>query len=484
MRFFEFKLPDPNSSLGKTIQGDLDFISNAVEQKPEIENLVNPELQKLLAQAKATLSKVKTQNPAQKTQQVPNTPPAAGTNEDLDEDVAVYSLIDELSAYIDEICKVVKKCDPIVKPFKDKINLLRVQAAKSLASAVQTGKETRDVEIQAFFSGLEEQLRILAAKAAPDPKILKEIVIRFKSSFSDAILRDRKITQEDFKDFLNDAISGKVIDMSSLVKSDKGNIENFISDPKHKEIFEIIKDDVFGYIPGGTGANMGPGEVALTMFGNPIRKGEIGDLDIDGVMYEVKGGRTKGKESGYGGRLNGKQVQKPTSGFVLINNFFKKYLPSIDPVGLGKTGKKVSRFNWNTKGLGVLNDVVSLAVKKKEKRELLLKELMLTLWAGLINNRDEIKNFQERVYSMVNDQGLVDIEKAIKISTELLYESYAISDGQVIRGKPVFNIIILNAGTLNYQIIRSSKDISKVRIVGGISWTDANSSTSPQLYIP
>ena len=57
-------------------------------------------------------------------------------------------------------------------------------------------------------------------------------------------------------------------------------------------------------------------------------------------MYEVKGGRTTGKESGYGGRLNGKQVQKPTSGFVLINNFFKKYLPTVDPVGLGKPERK------------------------------------------------------------------------------------------------------------------------------------------------
>ena len=483
MRFFEFKLPDTQSDFGVEIQKNLDFIANSVEQNPEIEKLVNTELQKLLVQAKGTLSKVKVKTPAQPAAPL-NNPPAEETKEELDEDVASYALIDELSAYIDEICKVVKKCDPIVKPFKDKINLLKIQVAKSVASAVQTGKDTRDVEIQTFFSGLEEQLRILAAKAAPDPKILKEIVIRFKGSFSDAILRDRKITQEDFKDFLNDAISGRVIDMSSLVKSDKGNIGNFISDSKHKEIFEIIRDDVFGYIPGGTGANMGPGEVALTMFGNPIRKGEIGDLDINGVMYEVKGGRTTGKESGYGGRLNGKQVQKPTSGFVLINNFFKKYLPTVDPVGLGKTGKKVSRFNWNTKGLGVLNDVMSSAVKKKEKRELLLKELMLTLWAGLINNRDEIKDFQERVYSMVSTAGLIDIEKAIKISTELLYESYAVSDGQVIRGKPVFNIIILNAGTLNYQIIRSSKDISKVRIVGGISWTDANSSTSPQLYIP
>jgi hypothetical protein len=484
MRFFEFKLPDTQSDFGAEIQKNLDFISNAVEQKPEIENLVNPELQKLLAQAKATLSKVKTQNPAQKTQQVTNTPPAAGTNEDLDEDVAFYSLIDELSAYIDEICKVVKKCDPIVKPYKDKINLLKVQAAKSLASAVQSGKETRDVEIQAFFSGLEEQLTALAAKAAPNPNILKEIVIRFKSSFSDAILRDRKFTQEDFKDFLNDALSGKVIDMASLVKSNKNNVNQFVTDPKHKLIFDIIKDDVFGYKPGGTGANMGPGEVALTMFGNPITKGVIGDLDIEGVMYEVKGGKSTGKESGYGGRMNGKQVQKPTSGFVLINNFFKKYLPTVDPIAIGPTGKKGSRFNWNTKGLNALNNVMITTIKKKDKRSILLKELMFTLWAGLVNNRDEIKNFRERVHSMINDEGIVDIEKAILTAAELLYESYALSDGQTIKGKRVFNIIVLNAGNLNYQIIRSSKDISKVRIVGGISWNDANQSTSPQLFMP
>ena len=85
---------------------------------------------------------------------------------------------------------------------------------------------------------------------------------------------------------------------------------------------------------------------------------------------------------------------------------------------------------------------------------------------------------------MITDDGIVDIGKAIQTAAELLYESYALSDGQMIKGKPIFNIIVLNAGNLNYQIIRSSKDISKVRIVGGISWNDANQSTSPQLFMP
>lgn len=473
MRFFEFKLPEPGTDLAKQVDAELKDIVDIVDQNPAAEKKVNVKLQ-------AILDFVKKSAPDQKSPISNVNPPPEETKEELfSESTATLSLVDALYAQINSSMEKATS-RAALKMIAD----LKKTITQEFAAERQAGKDIRDVEIQNFFSGLEEQLRALAAKAAPNPNILKEIVIRFKSSFSDAILRDRKFTQEDFKDFLNDALSGKVIDMSSLVKSDKGNVNNFVTDPKHKLIFDIIKDDVFGYKPGGTGANMGPGEVALTMFGNPIRKGEIGDLDIDGIMYEVKGGQTTGKESGYGGRMNGKQVQKPTSGFVLINNFFKKYLPTVDPIAIGPTGKKGSRFNWNTKGLNALNDVMITNVKKKDKRSILLKELMFTLWSGLINNRDEIKNFQERVYSMITDDGIVDIGKAIQTAAELLYESYALSDGQMIKGKPIFNIIVLNAGNLNYQIIRSSKDISKVRIVGGISWNDANQSTSPQLFMP
>ncbi len=473
MRFFEFKLPEPGTDLAKQVDAELQDIVDIVDQNPAAEKKVNGKLQQIL-------DFVKKSAPDQKPPVSNVNPPPEETKEDLfSESTATLSLVDALYAQITSSMEKAQS-RAALKMIAD----LKKTISQEFAAERQAGKDIRDVEIQNFFSGLEEQLRVLAAKAAPNPNILKEIVIRFKSSFSDAILRDRKFTQEDFKDFLNDAISGKVIDMSSLVKSDKGNVNNFVTDPKHKLIFDIIKDDVFGYKPGGTGANMGPGEVALTMFGNPIRKGEIGDLDIDGIMYEVKGGQTTGKTSGYGGRMNGKQVQKPTSGFVIINNFFKKYLPQVDPIAMGPTGKKGSRFNWNTKGLNALNEIMIANVKKKDKRSILLKELMLTLWAGLINNRDEIKNFQERVYSMINNDGIVDIEKAIQTAAELLYESYALSDVQIIKGKPVFNIIVLNAGNLNYQIIRSSKDISKVKIVGGISWNDANQSTSPQLFMP
>lgn len=481
MRFFEFKLPEPDTDLAEKIKSDLQSINTNIDKNPSVKKQVNQELEKLLKQANQTLAQAKASVLKTPTQ------PAAGLQpqptESLDEDTATFSLIDELNATIDQICATVKNCDSIVKPFKDKIAQLRILVEKGLESAVERGKEERDVEIQRFFSGLEDQLKKLAAKAAPDSKTLKEIVIRFKSSFSDTILRDRKITQQDFSDFLNDAINGQVIDMASLVKKEKGNVAAFIADDKHKIIFDVIKDDIFGYVPGGTGANMGPGEVALTMFGNPIAKGEVGDLDIGGVMYEVKGGRTRGKESGYGGRLNGKEVQKPTSGFKIINDFFKEKLPKIPSTTESRTGKAISRFNWNTKGIENLNYVFSQNVPLNIRAEL-MTELMTRLWSGLITNNSKIANFQERVTAMVNPKdGTLNPSDAIRITTELLYDSYALSDGEMINNKAVFNIIVLNAGSLNYQIIRSAKDIGKAQIVGGISWTDANQSTSPQLFV-
>jgi len=482
MRFFEFKLPALGSDFSAEIEADLQTIAAALDEKPELEKQVNQELEKLLKQADSILAKNAGAAPVQKQ---PQQPPLDQTKENLDEDAATYTLIDDLNATIDQICAAVKNCDAIVKPFKDKIKQLRSMVEKELASALQKGKETRDIEIQQFFSGLEDQLKQLAAKAAPDAKTLKEIVIRFKSSFSDTILRDRKITQEDFATFLNDAINGRVIDMENLVKSQQGNIESYIKDPKHKEIFNIIKDDIFGYVPGGTGANLGPGEVALTMFGNPIRKGDVGDLEVNGIMYEVKGGRTTGKESGYGGRLNGKAVLKPTSGMRIITNYFAQKLPKVDPTMKGKTGKTVSRFNWNSKGISNLNNVVSESIKRKDLIRKFNQGLMLELWKTLITNNEEIKNFDNRVIAMVDPQsGIIDPANAMRISTELLYESYALSDGQLLKGKRQFNIIVLNAGTLNYRMIRKSQDISNVQIVGGISWNDANQSSSPQLYIP
>lgn len=460
MRFFEFKLPEPGSVFAKELEQYVIKLINAAKTLPE----TDPRR----AEFDQFLQKLKVD---------------AGIKEDAVAD-ADQATINAILSFLAK-----KGSKEATRYLLDGAEILGDEAVMSALQASaethkQTGKEERSAEIQQFFSGLEDQLKTLAAKAAPNDKILKDIVRNFKAAFGETVLRDRKITQEDLSQFLNDAIDSHIIDMNAMVGTNEGNIGRFITNPKHKEIFDVIKDDIFSYIPGGTGANIGPGEVALTMFGNPIRKGDIGDLEIDGVMYEVKGGRTRGKESGYGGRLNGKAVLKPTSGLRVINEYFKKKLPDVPAVAKSEKGKPISRFNWNPKGINNLNFVVGENIKRKDRKIAFMQGLMYELWSTLITNHEEIKNFDQKVLSIVEADGNIDPANAMRITTELLYESYALSDGEKVRGKPQFNIIVLNAGTLNYQIIRKPQDISKVQIVGGISWTDANQSTSPQLFTP
>ena len=76
---------------------------------------------------------------------------------------------------------------------------------------------------------------------------------------------------------------------------------------------------------------------------------------------------------------------------------------------------------------------------------------------------------------------------SVKVIVELLYESYADSDGEKDESgkqKP-FNIMVFNAQSLEYKIIRATDGFVNqgIKVIGGIDWNDANASASPQLYI-
>ena len=111
---------------------------------------------------------------------------------------------------------------------------------------------------------------------------------------------------------------------------------------------------------------------------------------------------------------------------------------------------------------------------------------MLDLSHAMIQNHKEIENFDGRIQSMVSDNGTIS-DQAIRIITELLYESYALSDGEKDEkgNQKPFNIMVFNAQTLEYRIVRSTAGFAKqgIRVIGGIDWNDANASASPQLYI-
>jgi hypothetical protein len=325
-----------------------------------------------------------------------------------------------------------------------------------------------------------KSLRPLILKVSADKKIQAEVKSQLEGWFSNLVLRDRKVTKDDMLAFLNEAAQGHIIDMKNLVKKDKGNVSNFVN-PNYSDIFELFKDRMFKYKPGGSGASIGPGEIAFTLLGNPAEKAAIGDIRVDGVMYEIKGGYNL-----KGGRLGSKQVKKPISAWSWIVDFFKTNVPSLNPTFTTAKNKQGMKYNWNPKGISLLNQDLVAAIPNKAKRTKILLSFLNGLWKYMILNHESISNMDKMMHDMIDvSTGTLDVGKTIQNTTKILYEAYKLSDGDIAPGskKPYLNILVLNTETLNYQIIRSSKDIDKVDIKSGIVWNDNTASASPQLYI-
>ncbi len=405
--------------------------------------------------------------------------------------------VEQMQQMIAHMCKVdMSKCGQFL--IQNKIvasidqaenyikNILPQNVKKDVDMIHKAGKDAGAGEVSNWFASLDDDIMRLASKASSNRTIQREITNRFKGSFTTEVLVKKNITKESLTKFLRDAEDGKVIDMQSLVSNDTGNIERYVGS-EYKSVFDAIKTDVFPYSPPGTGHNMGPGEVALTMFGNPIVKGEVGDLNVGGVLYELKGAKTRnpaGKSAKSGGRMNGKDVSKPTTGRTVIKQWITTNLGS-QLLKSYLNGTKLLELNWNAKGIQNINRLIADNIQGVNERDTKMKDFMLDLWKTMIQNHTAISNFDARIQSMVTNGQLNDT--AVKVIVELLYESYADSDGEKDENgkqKP-FNIMVFNAQSLEYKIIRATTGFVEqgIKVIGGIDWNDANASASPQLYI-
>lgn len=462
----------------QSVQSDLQQISTAVKADPNKAEYAKKFLSNLLDFTKNIVAKVKTKpvNAAPANAAV-NTMPSTQPVKEAAADIAslgVDNLIKELNLQIDEICKTVQNCDPIVSILRKKITELK----KTVQGAFTLGKAASEKETQKYFSDLEAALKPLVAKVSSNPKISSAVKSQLEGWFNNAVLRDKRVTKEQMIAFLKEAAEGHIIDMKTLVTKPQGNILDYVN-PKYKDIFMMFKNVIFDYKPGGSGANLGPAEVALTLLGNPAEKADVGDIRVDGVMYELKGG-----SQGKGGRLNGKEILKPTSGGAFIKDYFSKKLKTIQPMWANKKGKKVHKYNWNATGIERLNQDLITAGYRTAQRNKILYDFLLKLWQHIITNHEQINGFEDKIIEMIDPKlGAIDPKKAIPNATKLLYQSYQLSDGQLVGKKKLMNILVINSESLNYKIIKQEKDIDKIEIKGGIDWNDANTSASPQLYI-
>jgi hypothetical protein len=164
-----------------------------------------------------------------------------------------------------------------------------------------------ELEIVGLRKAIENDLKSAAESyKSLDPlikKMLTKVYLVDPQSIAIArsIFLNDEIPIQDAKHFLEVAQTG-VIDLIPMVKKSKGTIDQYVvNDAIVRSVYNKVIDNFLNWIPGKTAGNIGPGEFALVMLGNPAGKEKKGDLKIGDEMFEVKAGSTKSAELKKGG---------------------------------------------------------------------------------------------------------------------------------------------------------------------------------------
>lgn len=319
------------------------------------------------------------------------------------------------------------------------------------------------------------------------------------------------------KDFLEACVQGKVIDMNKVVSKDVGNVREALN-PEWADIFDLfVEQNIFNYSPGTTSGAIGPGEMALSMMANPTEKAPIGDLMVNGVMYEVKAGKKNG------GRLNSKGIGKATTGWKVWSELIEKIVKGVpkDPAFPGAapttkfysntdnngtvlekgvntknysanmvnttSGKTASKYNWNKKGFDQLNNEVLVHSTRVGTVSLFVDSLK-----SIFNNYNAVAKQMNQLglgspsgligAAISRDGKRVDMHKMNKAITAMAFVSYHLEDH-------IENIFFLNTESLDYTIFRGQGgdptdlldkiDSGEVKITSGFNWNDAQQTPTP-----
>ena len=314
------------------------------------------------------------------------------------------------------------------------------------------------------------------------------------------------VTSEEIKNFLEACVRGDVINMLDVIRQPAGNIKNHVN-PKYQKVFDVfVEENIFSYSPGTTSGAIGPGEMALSMMGNPAEKGKKGDLKIGDEEVEIKASAKTG------GRFNSKAIAKATTGWatwakgiakimqnapedatvsVTQKDGSEKLVPARDYNGnrynvIKKKAKEGSKYNWNSSGFKALNiEVLQPYANKRETYELFESTIK-----ALVQNYDKLSKEQsgnthhkpfnpgELIANAINDDGTVDMKKMNIAYSKIAYSSYHLADG-------ITMVMLLRTDNLNYVIFKDADDLvqqmggDKIITGGGFNWNDDQQTPTP-----
>ena len=334
-----------------------------------------------------------------------------------------------------------------------------------------------------------------------------------------------KVKPEDIKQFLQACVDGKVLNMTRVIDTPRGNLKQFVNGQYSKVFDAFIKENIFSYSPGTTSGAIGPGEMALSMMGNPAEKGKKGDLKIGEREIEVKASAKTG------GRLNSKKFAKATTGWGAWSAGISLIMQTADesrtigqtqkdgtvkqiPIRnwsgkeynynkAKKSSKEGSRYNWSVGGFKKLNAEVlpysNFDLTFKLFRNAIDGSDNNKTVKGLVQNYDELnkpatntegtpnehhKPFDPDalIAAAVKESGsgdgkTIDYDKITPAFTKIAYASYHLADG-------ITEIMLLNTSTLDYTMIKDAEDFRQQMVGGNItagsfSWNDDQQTATP-----
>ena len=582
MRFWQVKQSINEEQLLEAKQGleyqhtihDIQAISNAIPQVPEEEAGAKQKLINQLKQAetilkdfikKAKLGEFSKEKP---TTEAIETEATDGVKRKLDllspnpnkraSAVVATDTLDEsakavLKNMMDMIQTIESAPDAKIAPeFKkqlyDKLNQILDDTTKEFVSLTQERNQARAERDQAInfvkeVTGVLVQLgnKVQGYTAEDEDKMnaaMRKKAInadKFTKTLKQALFgkildMQEKTDPAKIKQFLEACVAGKVINMINVIGKDRGNIKDHVN-PEFKEVFDVfVEENIFSYAPGTTSGAIGPGEMALSMMGNPAEKGKKGDLKIGDEEVEIKASAKTG------GRFNSKKITKATTGWAVWSAKINEIMQSADKdatinvqqkdgqikkikantyngnqynVIKGKA-KEGSKYNWNKKGFDALNaEVIEPYATPEQTADLFISSIK-----ALVQNYDDlgkpatnqdgtpnkhhvpfdpktliieaIKQEKEPPSEKYPDGRIyttVDRKKMNIAYSKIAYASYHLADG-------ITTVMLLRTDSLDYTIFRNADDLvgkfgtgkeasETVMIGGGFNWNDDQQTPTP-----
>ena len=314
------------------------------------------------------------------------------------------------------------------------------------------------------------------------------------------------VSGQQIKEFLEACVRGDVINMLNVIGTSQGNIKDHVN-PKYQKVFDVfVEENIFSYAPGTTSGAIGPGEMALSMMGNPAEKGKKGDLKIGDEEVEIKASAKTG------GRFNSKAIAKATTGWQTwaqkINEIMsqapedatisvtqkdgsEKLIPAREYNGnrhnvIKGKAKEGSKYNWNASGFKALNiEVLQPYSNLRQTFDLFESSIR-----ALVQNYDKLDkpqqgnshhkpfNPSDLIEAAINDDGTVDMKKMNIAYSKIAYASYHLADG-------ITTVMLLRTDNLDYTIFRNADELvdqmngDSIITGGGFNWNDDQQTPTP-----